>query len=75
MLQLPRQLKPSILTGAGLFPNFTRTQPPPLMMVEEGGGGEGTATLSGIGSMGTKLWLPNWESWIRGFPALVGGDP
>lgn len=70
------QLKPSILTGVELFPNFTRMQPPPVTRPEEekGGGGERAAD-SGIGSIDTKLSLPKLTSLIRGFEALLGGDP
>lgn len=64
---LLQQLKPSILTAAGLSPNFTGTQPAPLLRpipeVKEGGGeGAAAAAPSGIASMGTKLSLPNWAS-------------
>lgn len=58
---LLRQLKPSILTVAGLIRNFTGAQPPPLLRVEaEDCGGEGAA--SGIASIGTKFLLLNCES-------------
>lgn len=40
ILQFPRQLNPSILTGAGLGPKFIRTQPPPLR-VDDGASNNG----------------------------------
>nr|GMD00062.1 hypothetical protein TorRG33x02_097500 [Ipomoea batatas] len=45
MLQFLPQLKPSILTGAGLCPNFIPHPPPPFLRAEEeergdGGGGD-----------------------------------
>lgn len=63
MLQLRRsrlrQSNPSILTAAGLCPNFILTHPPAATR------GDGGVTMS----------QPNWASWITGFEALLGGDP
>lgn len=68
LLSLLRQSKPSILTAAGVFPNFIGTQP----RAEEEDGEEGaTATVVN----GLKFPLPNCSSWITGFEALLGGDP
>lgn len=70
MLQLRRsrlrQSNPSILTAAGLCPNFTLTHPPPPIRED----GDGGAAVSGA-----NFSLPNWASCIRGFEALDGGDP
>ena len=62
---LLRQSKPSILTAAGLWLNFIRTQP----LAEEEDGEEG-AIINGL-----KFPFPNCSSWITGFETLLGGDP
>lgn len=67
---LRRQSNPSILTAAGVCPNFIRTQPPPLRADDEDGGGDG-----GAGDNGVIFSLPNRASWITGFDTLHGGDP
>lgn len=61
LLSLLRQSKPSILTAAGVWPNFIGTQP----RAEEE-----DASVNGL-----KFPLPNCSSWITGFEALLGGDP
>ncbi|KAL2342489.1 hypothetical protein Fmac_003774 [Flemingia macrophylla] len=61
LLSLLRQSKPSILTAAGVWPNFIGTQ---LRAEEE------EASVNGL-----KFPLPNCSSWITGFEALLGGDP
>lgn len=79
MLQFLRQLNPSILTGAGLCPNFTRTHPPtpppppppPPPLLRD----EGESITLNEGDSGLSLLLPNCSSWITGFEALNGGDP
>jgi hypothetical protein len=65
LLSLLRQSKPSILTAAGVCPNFIGTQPR-----AEDEDGEDDATGNGL-----KFPLPNCSSWITGFDALLGGDP
>lgn len=79
MLQFLRQLNPSILTGAGLCPNFMRTHPPPpppapppLLLLRED---EGESMAANEGESGLSLLFPNCSSWIKGFEALTGGDP
>lgn len=67
-LSLLRQSKPSILTAAGVWPNFILTQP----LAEEDG--EGGAKENGL-KLPLLLLLPNCSSWITGFDALLGGDP
>ncbi len=65
-LSLLRQSKPSILTAAGVLPNFILTQ----LLAEEDG--EDGATENGLKF---PLPLPNCSSWITGLEALLGGDP
>lgn len=75
-LSLLRQSKPSILTAAGVWPNFIRTQP----LAEEDGEAEATPIKNGLKllplvPLPLPLPLPNCSSWITGFEALLGGDP
>ena len=63
-LSLLRQSKPSILTAAGLWPNFIRTHP----LADEDG-------EEGAIENGLKFPFPNSSSWMTGFEALLGGDP
>lgn len=72
MLQFLRQLKPSILTGAGLCPNFIPHPPPPFLRPEEeeedesgeGGGDKrvGATAASSVGENGMKNSWPKWAS-------------
>lgn len=64
---LLKQSNPSILTAAGVCPNFIRAHDPPLRAEDDG-------EMGGCNN-GMNLSLPNCESWIRGFEALLGGDP
>lgn len=68
---LPRQSKPSILTAAGLCPNFILTDPPPAAALradkDDGDGGAADDSIN--------CSVPNWASWITGFDTLHGGDP
>lgn len=72
--EMPRQLNPSILTGAGLFPpHLTRPDDdPPLPFFRD----EGEAEDPIEGDSGLIIFpIPNCSSWIKGFEALTGGDP
>lgn len=66
LLSLLRQSKPSILTTAGVLPNFIGTQP----RADDEEDGEEDGTVNGL-----KFPLPNSSSWTTGFDALLGGDP
>ena len=61
-----KQLNPSILTVAGFCPNFIRAHDPPV---------RGDVAGMGACNDGLNLSFLNCESWIRGFEALLGGDP
>lgn len=67
---LPRQSNPSILTAAGLCPNFIRAHPDPWN-AEDGD----DARVARAGDGGSSPSLLKWASWITGFDALLGGEP
>lgn len=72
---LPRQSNPSILTAAGLDPNFIILTPPAPPPPPPPPPPAGLRAGDGAREKGVTFSFPNWASWITGFEALLGGDP